>query len=125
MSFFGKLAGHEELLHESVLRNLEAILNAKRGYSAGIEVFGLGRADGYFATRPLVEGLVKEMLDVIRCQEPRLVSPSLTLVGRDRDLWVNFELVGTVSGEPCSFVLRFHCVFRNVRVSVSGYTPRT
>jgi predicted component of type VI protein secretion system len=108
-------------LRESILRNLEAILNAKRGYSAAVEVFGLGRADGYFAKRPLVEGLIKDMLEAIRCQEPRLGSPSLTLVGRDHDLWVNFELLGTVSGEMCGFVIRFHCVFRNVQVSLSRY----
>jgi predicted component of type VI protein secretion system len=119
LSFFGKLASHEEQLRESILRNLEAILNAKRGYSAAVEVFGLGRADGYFAKRPLVEGLVRDMLEVIRCHEPRLGSPSLSLVGRDHDLWVNFELFGTVSGAPCVFVIRFHCVFRNVQVSLA------
>lgn len=123
MSLFGKLAGHEELLRESILRNLDAILNAKRGYSAAVEVFGLGRADGYFAKRPLVEGLIKDMLEVIRSEEPRLGSPSLIMAGRDRDLWVNFELLGTVSGEPCAFVIRFHCVFRNVQVSLSRYSP--
>ena len=118
MSLYGKLTGHEEPMGESVARNLEAILNSRRGYSAAVEVFGLGRADGCFASRPLVTGVIKDMLETIRNHEPRLGSPSLTLVGRDRDPWVNFELRGVVSGEPCLFRLRFHCVFRHVQIGL-------
>ncbi len=118
MSLYGKLSMHEELGCESVARNLEAILNAKRGYASAVEVFGLGRADGYFASRPLVAGVIKDMLEAIGTHEPRLTSPSLTLLGRDRDLWVNFELRGAVSGEPRVFIVRFHSVFRNVRIGL-------
>jgi predicted component of type VI protein secretion system len=123
LSLYGKLSGHEEQLHESVVRNLESVLNSKRGYSAAVEVYGLGRADGYFAARPLVDGVVKDMLEAIRAYEPRLTNPSLTLNGRDHDLWVNFDLKGMVGGARCLFTLQFHCVFRNVRVCLVRHSP--
>ncbi len=118
MSFFGKLAGsHEEPLQASIARNLEAVLNAKQGYSAAVEVFGLGGYDSPLAARPLAAALTAEMLAQIRRCEPRRVDPVLALVGRDRALWVSFPLTGSCEGRPCGFSVLFHSVFRHVRVS--------
>jgi predicted component of type VI protein secretion system len=118
VSFFGKLAAaHEEPLTASIARNLEAVLNAKQGHSAAVEVFGLGRYDSPLAERPLVAALTAEMLAQIRRFEPRLRDPVLALVGRDRELWVCFSLTGSCEGRPCGFSVLFHSIFRHVRVS--------
>ena len=101
---------------ESITRNIDAVLNAKAGYSSVVNVFGLGRYDAYFANKELIETLIAEMLLSIRNFEPRLLSPRLMLVGRDRTVWAKFSLTGTVGDTPVTFDIRFHTIFRNVEV---------
>jgi type VI secretion system protein len=121
VSFFGKLAGNpDEHTLESIARNLEAVLNAKRGHSGAVEVFGIGGYDGIHATKPFVSALTRDMLEQIRRHEPRLTEPQITLMGRDPALWVRFQLSGRCKGEPCSFAILFHSVFRGVRVLPSS-----
>jgi predicted component of type VI protein secretion system len=116
LSFFGKLSGTHEPRLESIARNLEEALNAKRGYSSSVEVFGLGRYDGHFATKPLLDDLGAEMLEVVRSFEPRLLEPKLVLLGRDRGLWVRFSLTGLVGSVPANYHVLFHSILRNVHV---------
>jgi predicted component of type VI protein secretion system len=112
-----KLSGSiEERTVESIARNVGAVLNAKRGYGAVVEVYGLGTYDRHVATKPLVEALVAEMTEAVQRFEPRLATPSIRVLGRDRQLWVRLELEGTVDGERRRFSIRFHSVFRNVEV---------
>jgi predicted component of type VI protein secretion system len=116
LSFFGKLRGDHEPRLESIARNLEVSLNAKGGYASPVEVYGLGRYDGHFATKPLLDTLCSEMLAVVRSYEPRLREPKLTLHGLDRGLWVRFSLTGLVGGTPVTYHVFFHSVLRNVSV---------
>ncbi|MDC3979011.1 GPW/gp25 family protein [Polyangium jinanense] len=116
MSFYGKLRGDHEPRLESIARNLEVSLNAKGGYASAVEVYGLGRYDGHFATKPLLDELCAEMLGVVRSYEPRLLEPKLTLIGRDRGLWVRFTLTGLVGEQPVTYHVFFHSVLRNVSV---------
>lgn len=127
MALYEKLSkqasGREPTPADSIAKNLEAVLNAKEGYSAAVEIFGIGRYDGIYAHQRLVETLAHEMLEKVRVFEPRIKEPSLGLVGRYRALWALFRLTGRYNGEPCSFEIFFHCVFRNVRVVPSSGAP--
>lgn len=117
MSFYGKLSGNpDEPALESIARNLEAVLNAKRGHAGAVEVFGIGGYDGTYATKPFIGALTQEMLEQVKRYEPRLTEPQLTLMGRDRAMWVRFRLSGRCHGEPCSFAILFHSILRSVRV---------
>ncbi len=118
MTLFEKLSKTEgaSSLAESIARNLEAVLNAKEGYAAAVEVFGIGRYDGHYASRPLIETLSLEMLQKVRSFEPRLKDPALGLIGRYRTLWALFRLTGRCNDQPQSFEIFFHSIFRNVRV---------
>lgn len=123
MTFFEKLSQKPEgslSLAESIARNLEAVLNAKEGYAAAVEVFGIGRYDGHYAHRELIETLNREMLQKVKSFEPRLKEPAIGLVGRYRTLWALFRLTGRCNGQPCSFEIFFHSIFRNVRVIPSS-----
>lgn len=106
-------------LPESVARNLEAVLNAKEGYAASVEVFGIGRYDGIYGHQRLIEALSAEMLEKVQTFEPRVKEPAIHFVGRYRALWVLFRLSGRLKEQPCSFEIFFHSVFRNVRVMPS------
>ncbi len=119
MSFRDKLAGGEdESTLDSVAGNLEVLLNAKKGYSAVVEVFGLGDHEAHFATKPLVDSLVAEMTEAVRQFEPRLARPSIRLVRRNRSMWVELHLVGEISGKRVGFLVLLHSVLRNVRVEL-------
>jgi predicted component of type VI protein secretion system len=119
VSFRDKLAGGvQDSTVTSVARNLEAVLNAKKGYSAVVEVYGLGDHEVHFATKPLVDALVAEMTEAVRRFEPRLARPAVRLIGKDRSLWVELELVGEIAGKRVGFAVLLHSVLRNVRVEL-------
>lgn len=118
MSFVSRLAGvPEERTIEAVARNLEVVLNAKQGYAGEVEVFGLGSYDAHLGDKELLAALSAEMIGQVRRHEPRLREPKLSLIGRDRALWVRFSLSGRLDGQACSFAVLLHSVFRNVRVA--------
>jgi len=116
MGFHERLRGQASTRLQSIASNLQAVLNAKEGYAASVEVFGLGRYDGHYGNQELLETLVEEMLAKVSAYEPRLRDPSIALVGRDPMLWVRFLLTGVCDGLPCSFTISFHSVFRHVKV---------
>lgn len=119
------MAFHEKLskkapapssLPESIARNIEAVLNAKEGYAGAVEVFGIGRYDGHYGHRQLIDRLIAEMVQKVRYFEPRVKDPAIALIGRYRSLWVLFRLTGHCQEQECSFEIFFHSIFRNVRV---------
>lgn len=117
MGLIEKLAGSiEERTLDSIERNLQAVLNSKRGYGGVVEVYGLGAYDVHLATKPALATLIAEMTNAILRFEPRLKGPRIHLLGRDPKLWAVFELNGSVDGEPKRFLIRFHTVYRNVEV---------
>jgi predicted component of type VI protein secretion system len=120
MALYEKLKGAEEPALASIARNLEAVLNAKKGHAAAVEVFGLGNYDRHFASKPAVNTLIAEMTEQVLAFEPRLMKPRIEITGRDPSLWVHFDLTATYAGGSCRFRLLFHSVFRNVRVSLLG-----
>jgi len=122
MGLYEKLSRRTEGTYsvaDSIARNLEAVLNAKEGYAAAVEVFGIGNYDGHYGHRELIDALTAEMLQKVKAFELRVKEPSLALVGRYRGLWVLFRLTGRCDGQPCSFEVFLHSVFRNVRVMPS------
>lgn len=119
MALYEKLSKKADAPHtlvEGIARNLEAVLNAKEGYAAAVEIYGIGRYDGHYGHRRLIETLTAEMLQKVRTFEPRVKDPALGLVGRYRGLWVLFRLTGRCNEQACAFEVFFHSVFRNVRV---------
>ncbi|MFS8066046.1 MAG: GPW/gp25 family protein [Byssovorax sp.] len=112
-----KLAGGplEETL-AAIARNLMAVLNARRGYSAGTHVFGLGDHNVYEEAKPHLDALVADMTDQVRRHEPRLIRPAVRYLGREGSLWARFEISGTVLGEPQRFKVLFHVILRDAEV---------
>lgn len=122
MGLYEKLSKQAEgtySLADGIARNLEVVLNAKEGYSAAVEVFGIGRYDGHYGHRELIDTLTAELLQKVKAFELRVKDPTISLVGRYRGLWVLFRLTGRCNEQPCSFEIFFHSIFRNVRVMPS------
>jgi hypothetical protein len=122
MTLYEKLSKQSEGTYspeDSIARNLEVVLNAKEGYSAAVEVFGIGRYDGHRGHRQLIDTLTAELLEKVKRFELRVKEPAISLVGRYRGLWLLFRLTGRSNEKPCSFEIFFHSIFRNVRVMPS------
>lgn len=117
MTLMSKLAGAppEDPL-AAIARNLEAVLNAKRGYAGAVQVFGLGDHSVYEEAKPRLDALVADMADQVRRFEPRLAAPAVRYTGLESTLWARFEISGSVLGAPQTFKVLFHVILRNVRV---------
>ncbi|MCY1041627.1 GPW/gp25 family protein [Corallococcus sp. bb12-1] len=103
---------------EHVMRNIEAVLNTKKGYGFFMHDFGLGGYTEKLGTRELVEALTAEIQQEITQHEPRLSGPEVKLRGRDSGLWLHFDCKGTFDDVPCHLRLVFHSVTGQVRVHV-------
>lgn len=101
---------------EHVMRNIEAVLNTKKGYGFFMHDFGLGGYTEKLGTRELVEALTAEIQNEVARHEPRLVGPEVKLRGRDSSLWLHFDCKGTFDGQPCHLRLLFHATTGRVRV---------
>lgn len=122
-SFLTKLAGaRDEDPIDVVAKNLTAVLNAKQGYTGAVEVFGMGSYERYAADKTLVEAMMAEILDQVRRHEPRLREPRITLVGRDRGLWVRFALKGRIDEQTVTYTLLLHSVLRGVEIKRESVT---
>lgn len=121
-----RLAGDmSEDLVQGIARNLEAVLNTKRGYGSVVEVFGLGEHDVFRESKSRMDTLLGEMLDQIRRYEPRLLNVALVFAGRESSNWALFRVTGvTREGVPLAFRLRWHVILRNVMVSAEPGASR-
>jgi predicted component of type VI protein secretion system len=117
MGFLDRLAGErEETVHESVARNLTAVLNSRKGHASDVEVFGVGDYDEHRATKPLLEMLAREMLDAVKAFEPRARKPELMYMGRESSLFAAFRLRCEIEGRPAGFWIRMQTILRYVTV---------
>lgn len=109
---------HRSVLHSTdhVIRNLEAMLNTKEGFGYFVEGFGLGGYTSRQGTRELVEELTREIRTEIERHEPRVKVQDLKLLGRDAEMWLQYELRCELEGRPTRMLLRFHALSARVTV---------
>ncbi|HND09273.1 MAG TPA: type VI secretion system baseplate subunit TssE [Pseudomonadota bacterium] len=107
----------------SVVRNLENLLNARRGFGSLLCHFGaadyLKDGGGSSATQTLL----REIRDTITTYEPRLRLVSLKVIARDEKLRLLIDVQGTLLssywGTPCRLLIRFHVPTGAVSVEVT------
>jgi predicted component of type VI protein secretion system len=109
-------SGRPLTLREQIARNLEAVLNARRGFDSVVEVYGVSEPERIDRAPSALRALEAEMTELVRKYEPRVEGASVRCVGRRGSLHAEFSLEGSVDGEKTSFALRYSIVFRNVVV---------
>ncbi|UQA56295.1 type VI secretion system baseplate subunit TssE [Polyangium aurulentum] len=125
MTLMSKLRGappEDEV--ESVARNLEAILNSRRGYAGAAPVFGMGDHEIYEEVKPLLDAFTTEMAAQVKAFEPRLTSPTARYDGREGSMWARFEISGKLRDKPQSYRVLVHVVLRNAQVSAIREEPK-
>lgn len=107
--------------HESVVRNLENLLNARRGFGSPLCNFGTAdyfKDSGAGATKTLL----REIRETISTYEPRLRVLGIHAIGRDDKLRLLIDVQGTLLssywGTPCRLLIRFHIPTGAVSVEV-------
>jgi type VI secretion system lysozyme-like protein len=105
---------------EAVARNLEHLLNTRKGCGSVIAGLGLGDYEAAPNTHHAVLALRAEIEQMVRVYEPRVVDPVVTLLGRLGYRTVRFELRGVVRGEAQVIVLDIDTSTRAVVVTVEA-----
>lgn len=96
----------------SVVRNLEHLLNSRRGFGSLLCNFGAADYLGNEGGSAPIQTLLREIRDTIITYEPRLRILQLRVLGRDEKLRLLIDLRGTLLssywGTPCRLLIRFH-----------------
>lgn len=103
-----------------IVRNLEHVLNTRKGCGSVIEEFGLGDYDAAPTTHEAVILLRAELEALTRRYEPRLSSPQVRLLGGHGYRGVRYELRGQVRGQDLVFWLDIDTTTRHVHVTARG-----
>jgi len=103
---------------EAIARNLEHLLNTRKGCGSVIAEFGLGDYEAAANTRDAVLILRAELERLTQRYEPRLVDPRVTLLGREGYSRVRFELEGRLRGAQQLFWLDLDTTTRQVEVAI-------
>lgn len=118
MSFLSRLSrSGPESESDRIVRNLNRVFNARKGYGSVDEGFGLGDYEDMWNTASLLETIGDEIAGAVRRYEPALEDPRVELQGRDHRLWIRFVLTGRVAGAAQAFVIDIDSKYRNVIVS--------
>lgn len=109
---------HRGVMHsvEHVVRNLEALLNTKEGFGYFVEGFGLGGYASRQGTHELVEELTREIRGEIERHEPRVRVLDLVLLGRDAEMWLQYDLRCEIEEKPARLRVAFHALSARVTV---------
>lgn len=118
MSFWDRYASHppHRTAVDEVVDNLQAALNARRGFSSAQPEFGLASFFAKQGSRDMVLALRDEILELVQREEPRLIDPELDVLGRDSRLQLLFELRGLVGGRPQRLRIAFNTQLFDVQV---------
>lgn len=102
---------------EAIARNLEHLLNTRKG-SSGIMALGLGDYEAAPNARDAVLQLLTELEQLAKTYEPRIREPQVTLLGQHGYNRVRFELQGLVHGARQLFWLDIDTTTRHVEVAI-------
>lgn len=118
MNRFSELPRGDKAL-DSIVDNLNHILNAKEGYGWAVRDYGIGKYAIETNTVGATRKLMEEILNDILAFEPRIKNPMLTTHGRDNDMWLNMRLKCDMNGHKQSFNVRFHQIYGRIEVESS------
>ena len=118
-SFLARLTGaapRPEI--EAVARNLEHLLNTRKGCGSVVAELGLGDYEAAPNTHHAVLSLRAEIEQLVRKYEPRLREPRVTLLGGLGTCHVIFELQGMVGADRHVILLNIDTTTRHVTVTL-------
>lgn len=112
MSFLNRFMDDSprDTLLESVVRNLNYLLTARRHYGSSLHDYGLMDYYSQLSSRNVSQSVMREILQTIAEHEPRLGVLDLVALGRDQELRLQLVLRGFLEGRRCVLHLAFDMV---------------
>lgn len=112
MSFLNKFMDNRprDTLMQSVVRNINYLLAARRHYGSTIHNHGLEDYYAQLSSRNVSQSVMREIMDNIAEHEPRLAVRDLVALGRDEELKLQLVLRGYLEGRRCVLQLTFDMV---------------
>lgn len=108
----------------SVVRNLNALFNARPDYASPLRSFGIGDYLGQQSRKGTQLSILREMQKLIAEYEPRFRLREIKALGRDADLTLLIVLDGLLRGargeHPCRLGVRFNLVSGAAQVELGS-----
>lgn len=107
---------------DSVVRNLEYLLNSRAGFGSLLCPFGLADYLAEHGSPNTAKTLLREIEQNVMLYEPRLRVTGLSIIGRDPSLCWVIRLDGALLvpywGVACTLLILFHPITGGVQVQV-------
>jgi type VI secretion system lysozyme-like protein len=103
---------------ESVLRNLEHVLNSKRGWGSFLPDYGVSALTEHASRTIIAESVMAELRECITKYEPRLRFDSIELDDREANnpFWISFTLRCSLVTATQTVKVSINTVFGGVQI---------
>lgn len=102
---------------EGIVRNLEHILNTKRGYGSILPGFGIRSMNEYVSRTAIALAVMDDVRDGIKKYEPRLLLEEISLVPSKNPFRMSFVVKCSVKETSQTLSVSFDTVFGSFDVS--------
>ena len=107
---------------ESIIDNLNNILNTKRDYGSFLHDYGIRDLNEYSSRTAIAEAVIGEVRESIERFEPRVELNEVTLINEDNPLHLAFKIDCVVHKGAKSLRLVFDTVFNTCNIAESEST---
>ena len=103
----------------SILRNLNNMLNTKKGFGSVLEGYGIRDLNEYSSREQLTEAVVEEVRQNIELYEPRVELKEIVVEDAADPFRIAFRIECRVKETRESLLMEFNSVHKNMNVSNS------
>ena len=121
MAFFNKFAGKstagpEEADIQSIIENLNNVLNTKKGYGSFLEGYGIRDMNEYSSHDHLAAAIMDEVTYNIEHYEPRLRLVSISVEDTDNPFRIAFKIECSVKETAQALFMEFDSVYNDFNI---------
>lgn len=104
---------------QSIVENLNNLLNTKKGYGSFLKDFGIRDMNQYSSKEHLASAIMDEVTSNIEQYEPRLKLLSISVEDNDDPFRISFKLQCKVRGTSESLFMEFDSVYNDFHIKHS------
>ena len=121
MALFDKYAdsssvGHKERDLQSIVENLNYVLNTKKGYGSFLKDFGIRDMNEYSSRDHLAVAIMEEVKYTIEHYEPRLQLIKISIEDNNDPFRISFKIECRVKDTQQDLFMEFNSAYNNFRI---------
>lgn len=101
---------------DSIIKNLQNVLNTRRGYGSVLNEFGIRDLNEYSSKEILSGAVMEEVKENIRRFEPRVELVDIKIEEDDNPFKLSFKIECRLKSDPKALRMIFDTVFNNISV---------